>query len=1023
MSTLKVFISYSHDSAEHRDQVLALSERLRADGIETFLDQYVNGTPAQGWPRWMLDQLDAADFVLVVCTETYYRRFRGKEVRGKGKGGDWEGALITQELYDLRSRTVRFVPALFSDAPLTCIPEPLRSVTYYRLASEDDYQSLYDFLLNQAGVEARPIGSLKTKPRRSGDPLTFGATAPAHNFVGDVSRILKYAPAELIGRESELKLLNDTWARVENQEKGRPHVLTFVALGGEGKTSLVAKWAAELAHQDWPGCDAAFAWSFYSQGAREQVAASSDLFLKEALIFFGDDADKAFAASPAGAFEKGQRLARLVGQRRSLLILDGLEPLQYPTEAKAFKPGELKDQGVAKLLKDLACGSQGLCIVTTRIEVPDLQVFKGEAVIETHLKRLPRVAGVTLLKSFGVKGSERRNLPLKDGDEKSEKVNEFEKLVEDVKGHALTLTLLGGFLKRAFRGDIRQRDRVKFEKADEKMDGGRAFRTMAAYEQWLLRDGGEEGRREVAVLRLMGLFDRPADSGCLAALRSETIPGLTEPLAGLADDDWEFCLSGLEAAKLLTVNRDASGALISLDAHPHLREYFARQLRRQQPDAWRAAHRRLYEHLCMTTKEGDKPTLEDLQPLYQAVVHGCNAGLQQEALDDVFYARIRRLQDAYSHRKLGAFGSDLGAIACFFEKPWSAISSDLIEPAQAWMLNEAAYSLRALGRLKEAVEPSREYITREAAGQRWQNAAIGASNLSELELTLGDVAGAVGAAEQSVTYANRTGDADQRMLRLTTTANGLHQADRRADADKRFREAEQMQAQPHPDYPLLYSLQGFQYCDLLLAAPERGAWQLVQKSEVRGQTSELIRKCRAVSDRAAQTLKWADDNDLSLLTLALDHLTLGRAALYAAILEGSDFRLLTSDLYHIDHAVSGLRRAGQQVMLPQGLLTRAWLRFLTGAHAGPESAQDDLDEAWEIAERGPMKLLLADIHLCRARLFGNRKAESGNRKEETAYPWESPAADLAAAEKLINDCGYHRRDEELADAKAALLAT
>ncbi|HEV2842354.1 MAG TPA: SEFIR domain-containing protein [Chthoniobacterales bacterium] len=73
----RVFISYSHDSDAHRERVLALSERLRADGIETLLDQYVNGLPPQGWPRWMLDQLDAADSVLVVCTETYYRRFRG----------------------------------------------------------------------------------------------------------------------------------------------------------------------------------------------------------------------------------------------------------------------------------------------------------------------------------------------------------------------------------------------------------------------------------------------------------------------------------------------------------------------------------------------------------------------------------------------------------------------------------------------------------------------------------------------------------------------------------------------------------------------------------------------------------------------------------------------------------------------------------------------------------------------------------------------------------------------------------
>jgi hypothetical protein len=81
-----------------------------------------------------------------------------------------------------------------------------------------------------------------------------------------------------------------------------------------------------------------------------------------------------------------------------------------------------------------------------------------------------------------------------------------------------------------------------------------------------------------------------------------------------------------------------------------------------------------------------------------------------------------------------------------------------------------------------------------------------------------------------------------------------------------------------------------------------------------------------------------------------------------------------------------------------------------------------LDEAWEIAERGPMKLFLADIHLYRARLFGNRKVDSGDRKEGVQYPWESPAADLAAAEKLIDACGYHRRDEELADAKAAILS-
>ncbi len=845
----------------------------------------------------------------------------------------------------------------------------------------------------------------------------------------DISRIVKYAPAKLIGRDDETRLLNDAWDQAVRGETKRPHVLTFVALGGEGKTSLVANWAADLAHQDWPGCDAVFAWSFYSQGTRDQTAASSDLFLKEALTFFGDNADKELAAGPSGAFEKAQRLARIVGQRRNLLILDGLEPLQYPIEAKAFKPGELKDQGIAKLLKDLASTNFGLCIVTTRIEMPDLNAFKGGAVIETHLKRLPRAAGVSLLKSLGVKGSERRDLPLKDTEPNGEKVNEFEKLVEDVKGHALTLTLLGGFLKRAFHGDIRQRDRVKFEKADEKMDGGHAFRTMAAYEQWLLRDGGDEGRREVAVLRLLGLFDRPADAGCLEALRSETIPGLTEPLAGLADDDWEFCLSGLEAAKLLTVNGDAVGAFVSLDAHPHLREYFARQLRTHQPDAWRAAHRLIYEHLCATTKEGAQPTLEDLQPLYQAIAHGCQARLHQEAAQSVYLGRIMLGDRAfYSMRKLGAMGSDLGAVAGFFEQPWSRVSNRLTDTYQAWMLHNAAFLLRALGRLTEALEAQRANLKMRVETEEWRHAPSSANNLSELELTLGDVAEAVGDAEQSVTYADRNGDALGRMSFRTTHADALHQAGRRAEAETLFRKAEEMQAAGDHNYPLLYSLGGFRYCDLLLARPERAAWQMMLKLKPQDLALEtLIETCRTVSQRAAQTLKWEEGmRGAPLLDLALHHLTLSCAGLYEAAFAagGLPFRTQNSELKSsTDAAVAGLRRAGTTHHIPRGLLTRACLRFLLGARTGPESAQEDLDEAWEIAERGPMRLFMADIHLYRARLFGGMKDEGGRTK----YPWDKnpdgsergPKDDLAAARKLIEQCGYWRRKEELEDAEEA----
>lgn len=815
----------------------------------------------------------------------------------------------------------------------------------------------------------------------------------------NLDRILQYAPEALIGRDAEKARISDAWASALRAETGRPHILTFVALGGEGKTSLVAKWAVdEMLAKGWPGCDAAFAWSFYSQGTRDQVAASSDAFLKAALDFFADDdADRTFAASAAGAYEKGQRLARRVGSRRSLLILDGLEPLQYAPSAHT--PGELKDQGIAALLKGVAQQSRGLCLVTTRYSVPDLKAFRQSTAPEVALTRLSREAGIDLLRRLGVKGH----------------APELAAMVKGFKGHALTLTLLGRYLCRAFQGDIRKRDRLKLQKADTKATNGHAFRVMAAYEKWL-SGSGEAGRQEVAILRMLGLFDRPADAACLAALRREPIPGLTEPLDDLEDEEWECCISDLESMGLISVHRERGAGLISLDAHPLLREYFAHQLREQQPDAWRAAHGRLFEHLCASTKEGDQPTLEDLQPLYQAVAHGCLAGLQERARTDIYRDRILRgtgIGGFYSTNKLGAFDSDLGAVACFFDQPWKQVSPALTDADQAWLLSVAAYCLRALGRLTESLEPIRAGAPVEVARKDWRNAAITHINLSELELTLGEVVAAVQDAEQSVTHADRSDNAGWRIPTRTSHANALHQAGRRAEALKGFREAEQMQ-QKLSSYPLLYSQRGFHYADLLLAASERAAWQgaIPGQPESAKEAAAHHKALQVVGQRTAKTLEWLERASVDTLSAALDRLTLARTALFTTLLTPAKTGAteLTQARREADAAVAGLRRAGTQHMLPRGLLTRAWLRTITGPLTGPDSAQTDLDEAWDIAERGPMRLHMADIHLYRARLFFR----------EAHYPWQSPEADLAAARELIDRCGYGRRREELEDAETAL---
>ncbi len=141
--TKKVFISYSHDSDEHCDRVASLSKKLHKDGLVTILDKDV--TPNEGWPIWINNNIIEADYVIVICTKTYCKRFYGNESSEGGKGVAFEGGIIIQQLYDVKNKTLKFVPVVFSVSDVQYIPDPLRSKSRYIL--DRDYKTLLGFLL------------------------------------------------------------------------------------------------------------------------------------------------------------------------------------------------------------------------------------------------------------------------------------------------------------------------------------------------------------------------------------------------------------------------------------------------------------------------------------------------------------------------------------------------------------------------------------------------------------------------------------------------------------------------------------------------------------------------------------------------------------------------------------------------------------------------------------------------------------------------------------------------------------
>jgi len=942
----RVFISYSRANEDRKGRLLLHLSALKAEGLVSVWD---DGCIEAGqlWREELDKAMSEAEVVLfLVSAEFIASPFcQDVEVPELLRKHREEGVLIIPVLVDYCAwEGIEWL------RQFQVLPRNGRPVPAQRPQSEGWTEVI-------RGLRQRLLAD-PPKMRKAAHGLAQ-ARKPSPLSLPKLLEAMPGESGELFGREDALGWLDSAY------EDPRVGVLALVGFGGVGKSALVRHW---LETRFEPGASAPrfLGFSFYSQGTREHGGSSSQ-FLVQALEALGE---------PDRPKDRGERLAELVAAEPTVLVLDGLEPLQYGPGPRSLE-GRLHDSDVRDLLLSLASRpGRSLCVVSTRVTLTD-EGLQMPSCVQRSVEVLAREDAWQILASRGVRGSEA----------------ELKEAAESLGCHPLALVLAAEYLHTFAEGQAERLREVDLL-SEETREGRHARSVMAAYETALRRDGAP---LDLELLGVMGLFDRPTRWHWLQWLAAKPIiSGVTRHLAAADSRELWESISRLRQWGMLAPPESLERP--DLDTHPLIREYFGQMLRRRNPASWRAAHWRMFEGIVkiMYEKQSDASVYEKqslVEAISQAIVHGCAAGRYREALKlyDQNLVGALRFLDVRQFLGMQIKTSDraalVAALSGFFDKPWERPVSSLRKDEAEWVMNEAAYLLESVGRPVEAAQAMGAWVEATAPSVKWESAfeLMGfmgmADRLIELYLIGGEVEQAVASAPRTVEFADRSGDDNWRVITRSSQAEALYRAGRLAEAQAAIGEAERIKAEMEPEFPMLHFFPGYRYCSLLL---HQGRYREVMK-------------------RAFWVLGWPEEfRRARYEQIVFTHLWLGQAYTQRAEREGVGRNLRRAE-EHIERA--GQLLMAYPVMSFQVLAARAECYRVGGNFGG---ALIVLNEAMDVATEAGMRLFQADCHLGYARLY------SALRGKEQA--WEH----LMHAREMIKRMGYHLRDEALKELEAEL---
>lgn len=566
------------------------------------------------------------------------------------------------------------------------------------------------------------------------------------------------------GRVTLLQALNTEWA------DAGCHISELVGFGGEGKSSLARHWLDRLLQDRLePQPDGVFWWNCYDNRSVDALFETALQYLSGGLI----DSRQLSSSNV-----RVQVIGAMLGARRYLFILDGVEVLQHQ-EGDTY--GLLVNTDLRELLGYFATpGHNSFCLVTSRAPLFDLISYPT---FRHHdVERLSQEDGRDLLRKLGVQGPDAA----------------LDRMVTDWDGHALTLSLLGGYLVERYGGDAVHITDLPAPISNEPRYE-RVRRILRRYDTHL-------SEAERVFLLLFSAFRLPVPESALAPVfrtkGEDAASTLSTPLAVLDDTTFDALLKHLRAYHLLTYDVQTR----RYTTHPLIRTYYMARLNERERSQVQAVHTRIKDYyLSFIGDPFPSPTLNDLAPLIEAVHHACYVGTYDEATDIYWRYFVKENYDdpvkpesleksegfVLFHR-LGAYETALALLLEFF--PNGDISQEPLtsDRHKGFLMDNIGFCLENLGRLNEAILLHKRANSIAVSREEWKNASIGYRNVSDIYTQLGDFTASADAAHEALTMAERAeerGDRESEYYSLSYLAWTAHLQGDLVTAGKLFQKA------------------------------------------------------------------------------------------------------------------------------------------------------------------------------------------------------------------------------------------